>query len=90
MAPSRAEARILRDLRTKVPAPEARRILRCGLRVAALLNDGHPDERVLEYICDALAQEGGLVQELVEDLVSRLLRRPAAAGLPQEPAPGGR
>ena len=72
MAPSRAEARILEKLRSKVPAAEVRRILRRGRRLAGLLNDGRPDEAILEYVCDALAQESGLVQELVEDLVSRL------------------
>jgi hypothetical protein len=91
MALSRAEARILRDLSTKVPTTEARRILHRGRRIAALLNGGTPNERALAFICDALAQEGGLVQELVEDLASRTYSHPTSGEETgdQEPPPEG-
>ncbi len=70
------EARILRALSTRVPTTEAQRIFRRGLRIATLLNSGPPDDDALEFICDALAQEGGLVQELVEELLLRIHSRP--------------
>ena len=84
MALSRTEARILRGLSRQVSRAEAQLIFRRGLRIASRLDGGRPDAEVVEFICDALAQEGGLVQELVEELVSRI---PTSAA-PPGTAPG--
>jgi len=68
---------------------EAREILRRSRRIASALNGQSQDEEAIRAIYEFLAQEGDLIGEFVEQIVTRSFQRcpPPSDGESEAPSP---